>query len=267
MWAAHAVIIQHHRGGIIWIMLLVTGKDTPKHGPWEESKQELTTLAAFEVQFAAQKCTTVCLARDEYLQISPICSMHFDQHAFGLTANLTDKPSAALCRPVILSASFEYSFGNQKITRWEKREKKNHFDLLRYSGSPNSGFSSSDGGTKSPTCVGVDKNAAGWYPWGFQRQHVIVGCFCSRWWLWRDALDHLRGPRASGVGSRVDQGGAGDVGPGRGWNGERQLGTGQWAGRGADAAARFWTWGRGGTKRFIPRHPASPRKTLKLVAC
>lgn len=93
-------------------MLLVTGKDTPKHGPWEESKQELTTLAAFEVQFAAQKCTTVCLARDEYLQISPICSMHFDQHAFGLTTNLTDKPSAALCRPVILSASFEYSFGN-----------------------------------------------------------------------------------------------------------------------------------------------------------
>lgn len=33
-------------------------EDTPKHGSWEERWRELTTLAAFEVQFAAQKCTT-----------------------------------------------------------------------------------------------------------------------------------------------------------------------------------------------------------------
>ncbi len=123
----------------------------------------------------------------------------------------------------------------------QETRQENRF--LRKTDSKNLTFSSSNAGSESPTCVWVDQNAARWDPWGFQRQHIVVCCVCGRWRLRGDALDHLRVPGASGVSSRVDQWGAGDAGPGRGWNRKRQLGAGERAGRGADATAWFWTWG------------------------
>lgn len=56
-------------------------KESPEDGRREDGQREATALAAHEARFGAYKCTTVCSARDEYLQIPPICSMHFDQRA------------------------------------------------------------------------------------------------------------------------------------------------------------------------------------------
>lgn len=113
----HTLIIQHLTKANAWIMFLVTGKETPKHGPREESQQELTTLAALEVQFAAQKCTTVCSAPWWIFTDFSHLLNAFWSACFGLTTNLTDKLSAALCQPVILCTSHEYPLENQKIIR------------------------------------------------------------------------------------------------------------------------------------------------------
>lgn len=87
-------------------------------GPWGESQQEITTLAAFEDQFGDQKVHNCALG--------PWCIFTDFSHLFaafwsarfGLTTNLTDKPSASPCQPVILFQSYEFSFGKQQITRW-----------------------------------------------------------------------------------------------------------------------------------------------------
>lgn len=103
----------------------------------------------------------------------------------------------------------------------------------------------------------VDQHAAGRDPRGLQRQHVIAGGGGRRG-LRRDALDHLGVPGAPGVGGRVDQRRAGDAGPGRGRDREGQLGTGQRAGRGADAAARFGAL-RGEEAEQRRQHPLATR--------